>query len=151
MAPDQIEHHVVTLRALGEVLARVVDDLVRAKRTNHLDVPRAADAGHARSERLRDLHGERANATRCAVDQDVMPRLNLPLIANGGECGERRVSDRGRLFEREIGWLRQEVVLCSTRVLGEGAFAPTEHLIARSKLMHVRPDCLDLAGYVDPW
>jgi hypothetical protein len=76
-------------------------------------------------------------------------RLHLPLIANGVEGGERGVSDRRRLLEREVGRLRQEVVLCSARILSEGAFAPAEHLIARPKLFHVSADRLDLPGYIE--
>src|SRR5919109_39745 len=76
--------------------------------------------------------------------------MHLPLIANGGEGGERGVSDGRRLLEGEVGRLRQEVVLRGARILGEGAPAPAEHLIARSKLFEVSADRLDLTGDIEP-
>jgi len=67
------------------------------------------------------------------------------LIANGIEGRESRVTDGRGLLERQVGRLRQEVVLWSARILGESALAPAEHLIARSKLLHVSADRLDPA------
>src|SRR6478672_2999925 len=83
------------------------------------------------------------------VDQHPVPGLHLPLIANGSEGGERGVSNGRRLPEREAGRLRQDVVLRSARILGEGAPTPAEHLIARSKLLYAAADCLDLPGHVE--
>ena len=74
-APGDVEHQVVALVAPGEVLLGVVDDVVGAERSDEIDVPRAAHAGHLRSECLGDLHGERAHASRRAVDQDLLSRL----------------------------------------------------------------------------
>jgi hypothetical protein len=44
------------------------------------------------------------------------------LIANSIEGGESGVSNGRGLFKREVGRLRQEVVLCGARIFGEGAF-----------------------------
>src|SRR4051812_19434253 len=146
---DQVEHHVVAPLGLGEVLLRVVDDPAGAERADQVDVPRAADAGHVSSKRLRDLHGERADTARCTVDQHPVPNLHLPLIANGGEGCERGVSDGRRLLEREVGRLRQEVALHGAGILGEGAPTPAEHLITRSKLLDASADRLDLTGDIE--
>jgi hypothetical protein len=78
-----------------------------------------------------------------------MPRLDPALIANGSEGGERRVSNGRRLLEREVRRLRQEVVLCSAGILGEGASAPAEHLIAGSKPLDVPADRLSLPGHIE--
>ena len=90
-------------------------------------------AGHLGAERLGDLHGERAHAARRAVDEDLLPGLDLAVVAQELQGGGRRHADGGRLLEREVGRLRQEVVLARRRVLGECAGAPAEHLVARSK------------------
>jgi hypothetical protein len=58
-----VEHQVVALASPGEVLARVVEDLVGAELGRLLDVPCAADSRDFRAERLRDLDRERADAT----------------------------------------------------------------------------------------
>ena len=104
----------------------------------------AADPGHVRSERLRDLHRERPDAAGRTVDQHPLPRLDFALIANGGQRSERGVSNRRRLLKREVGRLGQEIALRSTRILGERALAPAEHLIARPKLLDASPGRLNL-------
>jgi hypothetical protein len=73
--PDQVEYHVVAPAIAGEVFPGVVDDVIRADRPDELNVSCAAHAGHVRAERLGDLYGERAHATRRAVDQDMLSWL----------------------------------------------------------------------------
>ena len=98
---------------------------------------------------FRDLHGERADAARRAVDQHPLPRPHLALIANGGQGGQRGIADRGGLLEREVGRLRKEVVLGGARVFGERALAPAEHIIASTKLLDVPADRLNLPGHIE--
>src|SRR5439155_10222527 len=71
--PCYVEHQVVTLPTAGEVLVRVVDDVVRAERADGVHIPRAAHADHLRSARLGDLDGKGAHAPARAVDQDLVP------------------------------------------------------------------------------
>ena len=52
----------------SEVLARVVNDMIRAKREDHLLVARTAHACHGSAQHLGNLHGKRAHATGSAVD-----------------------------------------------------------------------------------
>jgi hypothetical protein len=49
----------------------VVDDPVGAERAGHVHVPGAAHGGHLRAQRLGELDGERADAARRPVDQDL--------------------------------------------------------------------------------
>jgi hypothetical protein len=65
---DQVQHDVVPLPVTGEVLDGVVDDVVRADRPEQVHVPRAANTGHLRTERLGNLHGERADTASRAID-----------------------------------------------------------------------------------
>ena len=81
MVPHIVEDEIVTLPTLREVLLGVVNNVVCADRSNHVHIPRAANAGHLRAERLGNLHGERAHASRRTVDQDLLPWLHLPRIA----------------------------------------------------------------------
>jgi hypothetical protein len=66
---------------------------IRADRSDHVDVPRAADPGHVRSERLRDLHGERPDAARRAVDQPRSRRISA--VADHHGDTERQRLARG--------------------------------------------------------
>ena len=74
VVPDVVEDEVVALSALREVLLGVVDDVVGADRADQVDVPGAGDAGHLGTERLGDLHGERAHAARRPVDRGPSAR-----------------------------------------------------------------------------
>ena len=42
MVADVVQNQVVTLGPFGEVLFRIIDDLIGAERADKLDVPRAA-------------------------------------------------------------------------------------------------------------
>src|SRR6185437_7212894 len=69
--------------------------------------------------------------------------MTLPLIAKKLEAGGCGHSDGCSLLEREVRRLRHEVIRSSTRILGKGACAPAEYLIAWSELRHVLADRLD--------
>src|SRR5918997_3814272 len=58
-----IEDQIVALTASGVILLGVVEEAVRAQRSDHLQFPRAIHAGDPCSMRFRDLHGEGAHAT----------------------------------------------------------------------------------------
>src|SRR6266566_3840922 len=71
-----VQHQVVSLAALREILFRVVDDPVRADRAHDFDMARAADRGHLGAKRFGDLDSERADATRGTIDQNPLSRLD---------------------------------------------------------------------------
>src|SRR2546423_1005626 len=146
MVPDVVEDEVVAFLTLGEVLPGVVDDMVSADRSDHVDVLRAAHACHLGTERFGDLHRERSEASRRAVDQNLVTWLDLPLVAKQLQCRGCGDPDRGCLLEREAGRLWHEVVRRGARVLGKGARAPAENLIAWAQLRHARTDGLHRPG-----
>src|SRR6266851_6859012 len=121
---------------------------LRANGPDHVDVLRAANAGHLGAECLGDLNRKRSEASRRSVDQDLLTCVDLSLIAKQLEsCGCGHSDGRGSL-EREVGGLHEELILPSARVLGKGTRAPAENLIAGSKLSHVFADCLNCSGDV---
>jgi len=61
--PTGVEDDVEPLPTAGDVVERVVDDVVCAHGTDHVHLRRAADSSDVRSERLGDLHGERPDAS----------------------------------------------------------------------------------------
>jgi hypothetical protein len=81
MIPGGVENEVVTPPAPGEIFSRVIDDMIRADRPDHVHIPRAAHAGYVCAERLRDLDSERADASGRTVDQYLLPRLNVPFVS----------------------------------------------------------------------
>src|SRR6266487_3082539 len=101
MVANIIEDHVVTLVALGEILFCVIDDVVGANGSDQIEIPRAANRRYIRAERLGDLHGKCPNTSGRAVDQNLLPGLNLSLAQalQRSESGER---DRSRLLKGDV-------------------------------------------------
>jgi hypothetical protein len=66
----------------------------------------------------------------------------------GGQAGD---GDHGRLFEGEVRRPGRQLVLAGAGVLGEGALADAEHLIAGLELSHVVADRLHDPGHIHAW
>ena len=150
MVPDVVENQVVAFRALGEILFGVIDDVIGADRSDHVYVSRAAHAGDVCPERLGDLHGERTHASRRAIDQDLLPRLNLSLVAETlqrRDCGDPHGS---RLLERQVGRLQRHCsILSNQHVLRERTGPPAENLITWFEPIDVPADRFDRTCKVD--
>src|SRR2546426_4301825 len=148
MVSHDVENHIVMLPTGGEVLLRVVNDPICADGSHHFNVPRTAYSRDFRAQPLGYLHGERAHATRGTIDQDLLPRLNLSLVAKSLQGGECRYRDRSRLLKRYVLRLAGQCCLGSTSILGKGAWARAEHLVTRFEPRYVPADRFDLAGHV---
>src|SRR5437773_4391436 len=108
MGRREVENEVVTLRAFGEILLGVINDAIGADGAHHLHFPRTAYAGHICAEELGDLYSERAHASPGSVDQDLLPRPNLSLVAKALQCREPRHRYRSRLLKRHVIGLRDQ-------------------------------------------
>src|SRR5918997_5403903 len=119
MGPRQLEDEIVVLPTSGEVLLGVVDDVICAERSDQLYVPRAAHAGHLGVEGLGDLYGQGPYASRRTDDQDLVPRLDPPVVAQTLQ-GSRRGQGHGRrLVEREVGRFRCQEIFRDTYTLSK--------------------------------
>src|SRR5688572_25322053 len=105
MVPRNIEDEIVELAPLGEVLLVVIDDLVCADRSDHVQFLSAIHAGHFCSERLGELHSEGTHPTTRPIDQDPLSCPYVSLIANALDCDESRGGDGRGLLKREVGRL----------------------------------------------
>ena len=121
MVRDVVQDEVVALAIPGEVVGRVVDDVVGTDGADHLEIPRAADAGHLRPERLGDLDRERADAAGRPVDEDPLAGLHAAVVAQGLERDHRGHRNRGGLLERDVRGLGRQRVLGGGRELRVGA------------------------------
>ena len=148
LAPGDIEHQVVAPAALREVVAAVVDHVIRAERPRLLDVPRAANSRHFSSERLGDLDGERADAAGSAVDEDTLSRLKSAAVAQpleGRQSGDRK---GGRVLEGHLCRLEGGCLL-DAGVLRKRSVRDPEDVIPRLEVGDVLADRLHRAGEVD--
>src|SRR2546427_284060 len=109
-------------------------------RSSRFAFARAAAAGDVGPDRLGDLPGERPPASRRADDQHLLPRLNPSHVAKTLERGAAGGGNGRRLLEVEVRRLGRNLVLPSCRVLGEGAAAGAEQLIARLELRDILAD-----------
>src|SRR5215831_15317637 len=102
MIRDEVEDQVVTFSALGEVLLCVINDSICTNGSNHIQIAGTAYARDMCTERLGDLHGERTHASCGTVYQNLLPWLNVPLIAKTLQCSERRYRNRSGLLKRDV-------------------------------------------------
>src|SRR2546425_11214803 len=129
MVPGDVEDQVILLPILGEVLAGVIDAPVRADRSDHVHVPRAAHRSHVRSERLGNLDGKGTHASRRSVDQDLLPRPNVSFVTQTLQGGDCRHWYCGRLLERHVGRLPDDSNLANGDILSKGPYAHPEDVI----------------------
>src|ERR1700733_3658878 len=123
MVPYVVEKQVVTLPAPGEILLGVINDLIRANGSDQVHISGAAYAGYVRAEPLGELHSERTHTSRGAVDQDLLPRPNLSLVAKTLQCSECRHTCGSRLLERQVIRFGGQCRFGRTHILREGPTA----------------------------
>src|SRR5215208_5301744 len=146
--PADVQDQIVALIALGEVLAGVVDDVIRTDGSDHLHLRGAAHAGDVRAERFGYLHSVGAHSSRRTDEQHFLPRTHLSVVAQGLQGGRAHDGYHRRLLEGEVCRLGRELVLASTHVLGVGALPDTEYLIARLEPAHMLAECPHDTGHV---
>src|SRR5207248_5651242 len=124
--------------------------VIGSERSDNVQISSAAHDGHICAERFGDLHRERAHASRRAVDQDLLPRLDLSFVAYSLQCRDTRDVDRGCLLKGDVCWLERDgSIRARTDVLGKGAVSATEHFITRFELGDVFADCLNRSGKIN--
>src|SRR4051812_29642839 len=150
MVPDVVENDIVMLITPSEVLLRVVNHVIRAHRAGLLHVPCAADGGDLCAKRLCDLDREGTHASGGAVDQHLLSRANVSLVAKTLQSGEPRDSDRTGLLERDVSWLHDQCPFGGTCIFGDRSVSDAENFIARFKLSDVLTHGFDRARAIDP-
>jgi hypothetical protein len=85
-----------------------------------------------------------------AIDQYLVPRADVRLVAEGLQGGERPQAGSGRLLERQAGRLvQQHRVVADTEVLGQRLAAAAENLVPGWKLVTSLTVFGDLRLHVD--
>src|SRR5271165_191208 len=102
MVHHTVEQEVVTLPTFGEILLGVINDVIRADGSDHVHISCTAYAGHLRTEPPGNLNCERPHTSRRTVNQDLLPRLNVSLVAKTLQCGECRNRYGSCLLERDV-------------------------------------------------
>src|SRR6266850_6026902 len=90
MVRHEVENYVVLFSTAGEILSGVINDVICAYGADHFHIPRTANAGNLSAKRFGDLYSERTHASGGAIDQDLLARLNLSLVAKTLQGNESR-------------------------------------------------------------
>src|SRR5262245_41093545 len=101
MVANVIEDHVVTLVVLGEILFRVIDEVIRADGSHEIDIPCAANSRYLPTKEFGDLHGKCSYTSGRAVNQHPLPGLNLSLISQPLQRSEGGNRQRSGLVIRD--------------------------------------------------
>src|SRR5438132_719476 len=133
LVTNDVEDHVITLHARGEILPGVVDDLVGADTSHHVDISGAAYAGYMGPERLCDLHSEGTDPSRRSVDENLLTALDPAAIAEPLQRGEAHDRYGRRLCERRVSGHDREGSLWGRHVFGEGATLRSHLVASRSE------------------
>ena len=148
MVPDEIEEDVPGLAGAREVFACVIDDAIGSDGSDHFQIPCAADAGDVGTVGFCDLHGEGADSSGCAVDEDGLLRLEFGAVAQALQGGDAGDGHGRRLREGEVVGLEGKGLFRSAGVFGEGAFAGAEDGVAGLEAGDLWADGFDDSGEV---
>src|SRR5882672_1046857 len=149
MVANTVENQIVALVARSEIRSSVINNFIRADRSDHIQIPGTANAGHVGAERLGDLHRERTHASRRTVNQDLVARLNLSLVAQALQRCQSRDIYRSGLLERDAVGFRDDTFLARGRILRESSTASAEHLVAGFELLDVPANRFNLTGHIN--
>jgi hypothetical protein len=128
------------VRAVGEVVPGVVDDVVGAQGSHQVELRGAGHAGDVGPECLGELHGVAADTTGRADDQHRLSRLDAADVAQRLQGGARGDRHHRCLFEGNVHGLAGELVLSDRGILREGSSGDPEHLVTCGEPGHRRPD-----------
>src|SRR5262249_61236368 len=109
MVADAVQNHIVAFSSLREILLRVINYAICADGADHLRIPGTANACHIGAKRPGNLYGERTHAASCSVDQNLLTRLNLPMISKPLQCGRPPNGKASALANRVFGGFQPDV------------------------------------------
>src|SRR5215210_5007836 len=118
---DNIKYQVIPFSIFGEVFSGVIDDMVCAQRAHKVQLAGVIHPGHLSPVQFGKLHCKRTGAAACATNQNLLPRLDLPFIANPLQGDHCRLRDGRYFLERHTGWFQRQGTFTSTHILGKTA------------------------------
>src|SRR5438309_9014077 len=131
MIPNKVEDQIITLIGFSEIFVGVVDHVICADRAYQIEIPRTTYAGHLGAERFSYLHRKGPNAARRSVNQDLLPWLNLSLIAKTLQRRDCRHRHRSSLLKCHVSRLQHySSIRETTYVLSQGSVFAAEHVVA---------------------
>src|ERR1700722_10606343 len=143
------QYQIVPLPKPREIYIGVIDDLVCAYRSRYVHIPRTTYGSDFSPKFFGNLHRKCADATRRALNENFVARLNPSPVAKTLERRTCRDWYRGCVLKRQIGWHRRQFLFRCTYVLRKSLSLEScypEDLVACLKLFYVPANCLHSAG-----
>src|ERR1700726_3712379 len=141
MVCNVVDNYVVAICTLGEILFGVINHVICAERSDKINISSTAYASNFSAERFGDLHRESPDTAGRAIDQNLLPRLNLSFVAHTLQRRNPRDVDGSCLFKTDAGRLQCD---CShgppADILGKGPTSTAEHVIAWFELSDILTD-----------
>src|SRR5438552_19056370 len=124
-----------------------MNDAIGADRSDKIEIACPTNSRDLCAKRLGDLHGEGSYTSGRAVDQNLLPGLNLSITQalQRSKSGQR---NRGGLLKRNVRRLDDQGSFGSNCILGQRAATDAEYFVSRFELGHVLPDRFDHAGHI---
>ena len=142
-----VENQVVLLSIIGEVLPFIVDDVVEADGSHHVELGSAINSGRLGPVQFGDLDTQGADTSTRSVDQQLLPLLNLPAVDEALHRQHRGMREGCRLLESHLGGFARQRILVHTNVLRKAAKTGfgnvSVHVVARLKPLDVLAHCFD--------
>src|SRR5580704_19220344 len=149
MVTAHSQYQIVPLPKPREIYIGVIDHMVCAYRSRYVHIPRTAYGSDFSPKLFGNLHRKCADATRRALNENFVARLNPSPIAKTLERRNCRDGYRGCVLKRQVGWFRRQSLFRRTYVLGKSLSLKScypEDLVACLKLFNVPANCLHSAG-----
>src|ERR1700722_6034973 len=143
------QYQIVPLPKPREIYIGVIDDLVCAYRSRYVHIPRTTYGSDFSPKFFGNLHRKCADATRRALNENFVARLNPSPVAKTLERRNCRDGYCGCVLKRQVGWLRCQSLFRCAYVLGKALALEScypEDLVACVKLGHVSATRLHSAG-----
>src|SRR6266480_1416979 len=141
------KNQVILLPISGEIILRVINDMVCTNRAHYVQIPRAAYGGDFSPKRFGNLHRKRTDTTRCTINQNLLPLLNVSFIAKALQGDECRLRYGCCFLKRYIGRFQDQCIFRNRDIFGKTAKTilgcVSEYLITWLKLFYISANCFN--------
>src|SRR5579863_62884 len=115
------KNQVISLPIAGEIFLRVINDMVGTNRASQVQIPRAAYGGDFSSKCFGNLHRKCTHAAGRAIDQHLLPLLNVSFVAEGLQGGESRLRYGCCFLKRYSGRFQDQCIFRNRYIFGKSA------------------------------
>src|SRR5579863_10030724 len=141
------KNQVILLPIAGEIFLRVINHMVCTNRAHYVQIPRAAHGGDFSPGRFGNLHCKYTYTTRCTINQNLLPFLNLPFVAKALQGDNCRLRYGCCFLKRYSGRFQDHCIFRNRYIFGKTAktilSCVSEYLITWLELRYISANCFN--------